>query len=110
MICKQLESLELALKMSPGAAAHVLKLTITNYDDLPPGEVMSKDNYQPNLEKRHEQTKTVFAVAPAFLKDEGPVGTCENYKKRLRLSSTLGPTHASSSHAYRKQILSSFQV
>jgi len=46
---------------------------ITNCDDLPAGEVLQKYKYQPNLEKRHEQLKTVYAVAPAFLKDEGRI-------------------------------------
>jgi hypothetical protein len=46
---------------------------ITNCDDLPAGDVLQKYKYQPNLEKRHEQLKTVYAVAPAFLKDEGRI-------------------------------------
>lgn len=46
---------------------------ITNCDDLPTGEILQKYKYQPNLEKRHEQLKTVYAVAPAFLKDEGRI-------------------------------------
>jgi transposase len=46
---------------------------ITNCDDLPAAEVLLKYKYQPNLEKRHEQLKSVYAVAPAFLKDEGRI-------------------------------------
>ena len=46
---------------------------ITNCDNLPAGDVLQKYKYQPNLEKRHEQLKTVYAVAPAFLKDEGRI-------------------------------------
>ena len=46
---------------------------ITNCDDLPAEEVLLKYKYQPNLEKRHEQLKSVYAVAPAFLKDEGRI-------------------------------------
>ena len=46
---------------------------ITNCDDLPAAEVLLKYKYQPSLEKRHEQLKTVYAVAPAFLKDEGRI-------------------------------------
>ncbi len=34
---------------------------------------MKKYRYQPKLEKRHEQLKTVYAVAPAFLKNEGRI-------------------------------------
>jgi transposase len=46
---------------------------ITNCDELPAGDVLQKYKYQPYLEKRHEQLKTVYAVAPAFLKDEGRI-------------------------------------
>ena len=46
---------------------------ITNCDDLPAGEILLKHKYQPHLEKRHEQLKTVYGVAPAFLKDEGRI-------------------------------------
>jgi transposase len=46
---------------------------VTNCDDLPAEDVLLKYKYQPNLEKRHEQLKTVYAVAPAFLKDEGRI-------------------------------------
>ena len=44
---------------------------ITNCEDLEPAEILDKHKYQPTLEKRHEQLKTVYAVAPAFLKNEG---------------------------------------
>lgn len=46
---------------------------ITNCEDLSPEEVLVKHKYQPTLEKRHEQLKTVYAVAPAFLKNEGRI-------------------------------------
>ena len=44
---------------------------VTNCEDMVPGEIFKKYKYQPRLEKRHEQIKTVYAVAPAFLKNEG---------------------------------------
>lgn len=40
---------------------------------LAPEEVLKKYRYQPKLEKRHEQLKSVYAVAPAFLKNEGRI-------------------------------------
>lgn len=46
---------------------------ITNCDDLAAADVLRKYKYQPTLEKRHEQLKTVYAVAPAFLKNEGRI-------------------------------------
>jgi transposase len=46
---------------------------ITNCTDLPGGEILAKYKYQPYLEKRHEQLKSVSVVAPAFLKNEGRV-------------------------------------
>ena len=46
---------------------------ITNCEDLSPEEVLVKHKYQPTLEKRHEQLKTVYSVAPAFLKNEGRI-------------------------------------
>jgi len=44
---------------------------ITNCEDMEPIDVLDKHKYQPRLEKRHEQLKTAYAVAPAFLKNEG---------------------------------------
>jgi transposase len=41
---------------------------ITNAEDLTAGALLEKYKYQPRLEKRHEQLKTVYAVAPVFLK------------------------------------------
>ncbi len=41
---------------------------ITNCDDLPAADLLEKYKYQPRLEKRHEQLKTVRSVAPVFLK------------------------------------------
>ena len=46
---------------------------ITNCEHLSPEEVLIKHKYQPTLEKRHEQLKTVYSVAPTFLKNEGRV-------------------------------------
>lgn len=46
---------------------------ITNCEHLSPEEVLVKHKYQPTLEKRHEQLKTVYSVAPTFLKNEGRV-------------------------------------
>jgi transposase len=41
---------------------------ITNDEELSLAEVLEKYKYQPFLEKRFEQLKTVFAVAPVWLK------------------------------------------
>lgn len=41
---------------------------LTNCDDLPAADLLEKYKYQPRLEKRHEQLKTVRAVAPVLLK------------------------------------------
>jgi transposase len=41
---------------------------ITNIEDLSIAEVLAKYKYQPHLEKRHEQLKTVLEVAPINLK------------------------------------------
>ncbi|MDG6229809.1 MAG: IS1634 family transposase [Candidatus Thermoplasmatota archaeon] len=41
---------------------------ITNCDDLPLVDILDKYKYQPWLEKRHQQLKTVYKVAPVFLK------------------------------------------
>lgn len=41
---------------------------ITNDDNLPAGDLLQKYKYQPQLEKRHEQLKTVCEVMPVFLK------------------------------------------
>ena len=46
---------------------------ITNCEDLTPSEILLRHKYQPTLEKRHEQLKSVYAVAPAFLKNEGRI-------------------------------------
>jgi transposase len=46
---------------------------ITNCEGLSPEDVLVKHKYQPTLEKRHEQLKTVYSVAPTFLKNEGRV-------------------------------------
>ena len=41
---------------------------LTNWEELSAIEVLQKYKYQPQLEKRHEQLKTVRAVAPVLLK------------------------------------------
>jgi transposase len=41
---------------------------ITNDNDLPADHLLQKYKYQPQLEKRHEQLKTVCEVMPVFLK------------------------------------------
>jgi hypothetical protein len=41
---------------------------ITNWDAAPAATLLHHYKYQPQLEKRHEQLKTVRAVAPVFLK------------------------------------------
>ena len=46
---------------------------VTNCDDMKPGLILEKYKYQPRLEKRHEQLKTAYAVAPALLKNEGRI-------------------------------------
>jgi hypothetical protein len=40
----------------------------TNWDAAPAADLLHHYKYQPQLEKRHEQLKTVRAVAPVFLK------------------------------------------
>lgn len=46
---------------------------ITNCRDLTPTQLLEAYKYQPNLEKRHEQFKSVYEVAPVWLKNEGRV-------------------------------------
>lgn len=46
---------------------------ITNHPDLSAAEVLRKHKQQPLLEKRHQQIKSVYAVAPALLKNEGRI-------------------------------------
>ena len=41
---------------------------ITNVRDLPAGKILDAYKYQPRLEKRHEQWKSVEGLAPAWLK------------------------------------------
>ncbi len=48
-------------------------ITNCKAEALSPEEVLKKYRYQPKLEKRHEQLKTDYAVAPAFLKNEGRI-------------------------------------
>jgi transposase len=46
---------------------------ITNCQDLSPAQLLEAYKYQPHLEKRHEQFKSVYEVAPVWLKNEGRV-------------------------------------
>lgn len=46
---------------------------ITNDRNLSLADVLAKYKYQPYLEKRHEQTKTVQMVAPVYLKNEARI-------------------------------------
>jgi transposase len=42
---------------------------ITNCKDISLKEILEKYKYQPKLEKRHEQLKTVYGIAPVLLKN-----------------------------------------
>ena len=42
---------------------------ITNCDDISLKEILEKYKYQPKLEKRHEQFKSVYGIAPVLLKN-----------------------------------------
>jgi transposase len=42
---------------------------ITNCEDLSLGDILAKYKFQPRLEKRHEQFKTVYGVMPMLLKN-----------------------------------------
>jgi transposase len=46
---------------------------ITNCRDLSMADVLEAYKYQPNLEKRHEQFKSVYDVAPVWLKNEARI-------------------------------------
>lgn len=46
---------------------------LTNDEALSPREVLEKYKFQPQLEKRHEQLKTVRAVTPVLLKSEARI-------------------------------------
>jgi transposase len=46
---------------------------LTNDLDLSPAEVLEAHKRQPMIEKRFEQTKAVFEIAPVLLKNEGRV-------------------------------------
>ncbi len=46
---------------------------ITNDRDLSLAKILTAYKYQPRLEKRHEQFKAVYAVAPVLLKNEGRI-------------------------------------
>lgn len=46
---------------------------MTNDEGLSVGEALRKYKYQPFVEKRHEQLKNVFGVAPMWLKNAGRV-------------------------------------
>ena len=46
---------------------------LTNDRELTPAHVLEAHKRQPSIEKRFEQTKTVFEIAPVLLKNEGRV-------------------------------------
>src|SRR5262249_27872123 len=46
---------------------------MTNDESLTPQEALLKDKYQPFVEKRYEQFKSVFGVAPVWLKNVGRI-------------------------------------
>jgi len=46
---------------------------LTNDPTLTPGQVLQAHKRQPSIEKRFEQTKTVFEIAPVLLKNEGRI-------------------------------------
>jgi transposase len=46
---------------------------LTNDRDLTPAQVLEAHKRQPSIEKRFEQTKTVFEIAPVLLKNEDRV-------------------------------------
>lgn len=46
---------------------------LTNDRSLTPAQVLEAHKNQPSIEKRFEQTKTVFEIAPVFLKNEGRI-------------------------------------
>jgi transposase len=48
---------------------------MTNDKTLSVAEALGKYKYQPYVEKRHEQLKTVFGVAPVWLKNSGRVSS-----------------------------------
>jgi transposase len=48
---------------------------MTNDESLGVAEALGKYKYQPFVEKRHEQLKTVFGVAPVWLKNSGRVAS-----------------------------------
>jgi len=46
---------------------------ISNDKELTPRQVLEAHKRQPTIEKRFQQTKTVFEIAPVFLKNEGRI-------------------------------------
>jgi len=46
---------------------------LTNDRTLTPAQVLDAHKRQPTIEKRFEQTKTVFEIAPVLLKNEGRI-------------------------------------
>jgi transposase len=42
---------------------------ITNCEDISLKDILEIYKYQPNLEKRHEQVKTIYGIAPVLLKN-----------------------------------------
>jgi hypothetical protein len=48
---------------------------LTNDEGLSLGEALGKYKYRPFVEKRHEQLKSAFGVAPVWLKNTGRVAS-----------------------------------
>ncbi len=59
---------ELADAIRADAKCDGLFAMVTNHEKLTPKELLAVYKYQPFLEKRNEQLKSVLAVAPVFLK------------------------------------------
>ena len=57
------------------AACDGLFPLMSNDESLGVGEALGKYKYQPFVEKRHEQLKSVFGVAPVWLKNVGRVAS-----------------------------------
>jgi len=79
---EKVEQLQFSLMWKPNAdgiafdaRSDGLYPLITNCkeDELSAGEILKYYKFQPRLEKRHEQLKTVYLVAPALLKNEGRI-------------------------------------
>jgi transposase len=65
----ELEVAENIAALTAAAKGDGLFPLVTNDEELSVAEVLAKYKYQPFVEKRHEQLKTVFEVAPVWLKN-----------------------------------------